>query len=183
MDRAEFAEKYKSLYAQLWLIAAGILGDRSEADDIVQEAAIVAFRKQDRLWPDTSFGAWVTGIVKHCAMNHRRKTAGRRTFPTDPLALDQKEGRSSTGGSVDTSGGLPDVSHEFDDHMIRVLSELKPEARCCLLLRVVDGLSYAEISRLLGIPSGTAMSHVHRSKQLMRKQLAAKRPPRKEVDG
>jgi RNA polymerase sigma-70 factor (ECF subfamily) len=183
MDRAEFAEKYESLYAQLWLTAAGILGHRNEAEDIVQEAAIVAYRKQDDFRPGTNFAAWVTGIVKHCALNHRRKTAGRRTFPTDPQTLDQERGHTLAGGSVDTSGGLTALSHEFDDDMIRVLGQLSPEARCCLLLRIVDGLSYAEISRFLDIPQGTAMSHVHRSKQLMRSQLAANRPSRKEVDG
>lgn len=183
MDRGEFAEKYESLYAQLWLIAAGILGHRSEADDIVQEAAIVAYRKKDDFRPGTNFAAWVTGIVKHCALNHRRKTLGRRTFPTDPQTLDQERGRTLAGGSVDTSEGLTALSHEFDDEIIRVLGQLTAEARCCLLLRIVDGLSYAEISRFLSIPQGTAMSHVYRSKQLMRSQLAANRPSRKEVDG
>ena len=183
IDRREFASHFGANYNRLWLMAASLIGDRSEADDIVQEAAIVAFRKQHDFRPGTNFAAWVTGIVRHCALNHRRKTAGRRTFPTDPQTLDQERGRNLTAGSGETSRGLPALSQEFDDDMIRVLSQLSAEARCCLLLRIVDGLSYAEISRFLGIPQGTAMSHVHRSKQLMRCQLAANRPSRKEVDG
>jgi RNA polymerase sigma-70 factor (ECF subfamily) len=183
MDRSEFAKTYQSLYKQLWLIAAGILGDRSEADDIVQEAAIVAYRKRNEFRPGSNFAGWVTGILKHCAMNHRRKRHGRKTFPTDPSTLDGECNRSLAGGSVDTSGGLTALSGQFDDQVIRGLAQLSPDARCCLLLRIVDGLSYAEISHLLDIPEGTAMSHVHRSKRLMRQQLQATLPSTRGIDG
>ena len=52
--------------------------------------------------------------------------------------------------------------------MVRALQTLSDEARCCLLLKVVQQLSYAEIAVLLQIPAGTAMSHVHRAKKALR---------------
>ena len=181
-ERSEFAERYQSAYARLWLVAAGMIGDRTEADDIVQEAAIIAFRKRDQFRPGSNFTAWMTEIVRHCAANHKRKSDGRRTFATDPRSLDQESSPPPAGGSVDTCRGLPALGDELDDDMIRVLNQLSPDARCCLLLRVVDGMSYAEIARILCIPEGTAMSHVYRSKQFMRRQLRTNRPREKQVD-
>jgi RNA polymerase sigma-70 factor (ECF subfamily) len=183
MERAEFAEKYQALYRRLWLVAASILGDRSEADDVVQEAAIVAFQKRSEFRPGSNFSAWLTEIVKRFAANHKRKMVGRRTHPTDPRSLDHERSQPRAGDGVDTSHKWSNCRDQFDDDMLRALEKLSIDARCCLLLRVVDRLSYAEISSYLGIPEGTAMSHVHRSKQLMRRQLAASGPSRKEVDG
>jgi RNA polymerase sigma-70 factor (ECF subfamily) len=182
MGRTEFAEMYQALYRRLWLTAVGILGDRTEADDIVQEAAMIAFGKRDDFRPGSNFGAWVSEIVKHCAANHKRKTAGRRTFATDPLSLDQESSRPSAGGSVDTSGGPSALIAQFDDDILRVLRQLSPDARCCLLLRIVDGMSYSEIARFLGIPEGTAMSHVHRSKRQIRARLGVTHPSKEVVD-
>ena len=48
MDHREFARQYQAIYPRLWLIATGIVGDRTEAEDIVQEAAVIAFRTTSR---------------------------------------------------------------------------------------------------------------------------------------
>jgi len=183
MGRRQFAEEFQTIYRRLYLVAAGIVGDRTEAEDIVQEAAVVAFRKLDKFQAGSNFAAWVTAIVKHCAANYNRKLGNRRTFATDPSSLDQGGDQPATGRSIDTSEGLLAIESEFDDDLFRVLQQLSADARCCLLLRTVDGLSYAEISSFLDIPAGTAMSHVHRSKQLIRRQIDVTRPSEKASDG
>jgi RNA polymerase sigma-70 factor (ECF subfamily) len=53
------------------------------------------------------------------------------------------------------------------------LVEVGEVPRACILLRTVEGLAYPEIAKLLGIPEGTAMSHVHRTRQLLRTRLAS----------
>jgi RNA polymerase sigma-70 factor (ECF subfamily) len=181
MGRQEFAIQFQGIYRRLWLVASGIVGDRAEAEDIVQEAAMVAFRKLDDFRAGTNFPAWLTAIVKHCAANHRRKSSGRRTFATDPKSLDQHVEPCPVDGTVDVTRGALEFSSDFDDEMSRVLNLLSSDARCCLLLRVVDGLTYAEISSLLDIPEGTAMSHVHRSKKLIRSRYRDRYPTEKEV--
>ena len=60
---------------------------------------------------------------------------------------------------------------EFDDEVPRALNAMSDIARCCLLLQVVQNLSYAEISELMQIPPGTAMSHVHRGKTMLSERL------------
>ena len=126
--------------------------------------------------------AWLAGIVRHCALNHRRKTKGRRTYPADPSDLAQFSEGTATEAAVSPirpdSGELLSDQACFDDEVLRALQELSGEARCCLLLRTVQKLSYAEIAELLQIPEGTATSHVYRSKQVLRERLARHEPAR-----
>ena len=169
MDRHEFAKQYQSVFARLWLIAASVIGDRNEADDIVQEAAVIAYRKMDAFQAGTNFGAWAARIVRHCAANHNRKRQGRKTHAVDPSAFDQQPDDSALETSFNSMAQHPgDLQTAFDDDLFRGLAQLSTEARTCLLLRVVDELPYTEIAELLGIPAGTAMSHVHRSKKQLR---------------
>lgn len=170
MDRHAFSHEYQAVYRKLWLITVGIVGGTSDADDIVQEAAIVAFNRIAEFREGSSFSAWLSEIVKRCALNYRRKSIRRKTFATDPIELDQHLDRGTAEASI-VADGLAAIASDIDDDMFRVLNQIPEEARCCMLLRVIDGLSYAEISELLGIPEGTAMSHVHRSKSFARQRL------------
>ncbi len=175
MDDRTFAAQYQLAYPRLWLIAAGIIGDRTHAEDIVQEAAIIAWRKLDKFVPGSNLVAWMSEIVRRCALNYARKTSNRATVAADPRALDIAKGRTqsevSISSAVSSSGTLSENQTEFDDQVLRALNSLSDVARCCLLLRTVQHLSYAEISQLMQIPEGTAMSHVHRSKAAVRRQL------------
>lgn len=69
------------------------------------------------------------------------------------------------------SGDLLPLQSSFDDKLIKALQRLSPESRSCLLLRTIENLSYKEISILMQIPEGTAMSIVHRSKKTLRELL------------
>ncbi len=172
MGRGEFAVQFRSVYGRLWVIAAGIVGDRTEADDIVQEAAIVALRKLDQFALGSNFSAWLSEIVRRCASNHERKMRKRGTFATDPQSLDNSPAAEQKNVPViSRQGDLLDNQSEFDDQLIRALNSLSAEARCCLLLRTVEQLSYAEIAKLMEIPEGTAMSHVHRSRTTLRRHF------------
>ena len=175
IDPEEFAAHYRKAYPSLQLIAVGIIGDRTHAHDIVQEAFIVALKKSHEFIPETSYVAWLSEIVRRLSLNYARKVRGRRTTAADPDLLAQtKEGDASDRAPWPISnetGELIDSQLDFDDETMRALNEISAEARCCLLLRVLQNLSYAEISELMQIPEGTAMSHVHRSKRQIRRSL------------
>jgi RNA polymerase sigma-70 factor (ECF subfamily) len=68
-------------------------------------------------------------------------------------------------------GRLAENQIDFDDEVLSALREISDVARMCLLLRVVQQLSYDDIAQTLHIPAGTAMSHVHRAKQSIRERL------------
>jgi len=187
-DPHGFAARYSAAYSRLAVVAAGVAGDPSVAEDIVQDAAIIAFQKAGEFRPGSNFTAWLVEIVRRCALNHRRKTKGRRTYAADPLVLARLDDRRTHSGSgaelqaIATPNGqlMPDQS-AFDDQLVQALNELSEDARCCLLLRTVEKLSYAEISAMMEIPEGTAMSHVHRSRAMMRRRLSAGQSSRSET--
>lgn len=177
IDQNTFAAWFSEFYARFWLIAAGITGDRSAADDIVQESALVALSKLADFTAGTSFAAWMSQIVRLIALNHARKTRNRATMAADPRELDHLAPASDAGDAVESivdDERIDDLHRwqaEFDDDVMRALRRLNETPRTCLLLRTMLDLSYHEIATTMGIPEGTAMSHVHRARNQMREHL------------
>jgi RNA polymerase sigma-70 factor (ECF subfamily) len=78
---------------------------------------------------------------------------------------------NGVGQVVDGVGSLASEQEHFDDSLTRALAQLSEMSRASFLLRTLMGLSYSEISDLLGIPEGTAMSQVSRSRAILRELL------------
>lgn len=158
ISRAEFADRFRQSSRALWCIAASVCGGRTGAEDAVQEAAVIALGKLGEFTPGTSFVAWMGQIVRFVAMNSARKT-GRR---------DSILRSGAVPGGPDSAPAAPQL--ELSPPLREAMADLEETARTCLLLRVVGGMSYQQISAAMGIPEGTAMSHVFRA----RKALAAR---------
>jgi RNA polymerase sigma-70 factor (ECF subfamily) len=178
--KLDFAAEYERAYRVLWTVAAGVLGSPGGAEDIVQEAACLALAKQDQFAPGTNFVAWMAQMVRFVGLNHVRKDARNRAIRIDQTDaathVPRRPGMNSTGGSeagltLGRRGEMPADQRSFDDELMRALDGLTDVARACLLLRTLEGLDYTEIGRILEIPEGTAMSHVHRSRMRLREQL------------
>lgn len=171
---SDFITSYQQAYPRLIALAAGVLGRREGAEDVVQQAVEIALAKQMRFDSAGRFVEWMAGAVRRCALNQRRKTGRRRTFATSSidLAAALHATPARTLPINPSTGELQRDQQCFEDRLLSALEDLTADARCCLLLRTVGELSYAEISKLLDIPQGTAMSHVHRSRQLLRERLA-----------
>ncbi|MEO1495976.1 MAG: RNA polymerase sigma factor [Planctomycetota bacterium] len=186
IDAAEFARLFDEAYPRLWTIAAAIVNDRDLAQDIVQESAMTGLRRLADYQPGTNFGAWMGQIVRFTALNSRRSATSRKmqAVETHQFSETVEGDAAETDEPIDRQGRLVDDQQDFDDEVARAIDALDPERRSCLLLRVVHNLSYQEISEQLGVPEGTAMSHVHRAKSSMRKALSADAPaPRGEEGG
>ena len=176
----EFALQFRGAFRTLWTIAAGVVNDPVGADDVVQEAALTALGKLDEFEPHTNFTAWMAKIVRYVGLNHARRDK-RQPAAVDPVAMDDAMvsrpggavggAAAGTGRLVDDRGRLDAEHAPFDDRLMRALASVGETARACLLLRTIEDLSYDEIARLLDIPPGTAMSHVHRTRMLLRQRL------------
>lgn len=162
----EFAESFKASFRTLWLIAVGIVGEPALAEDVVQEAAIVALAKLDRYTPGTNFRAWMGRIVRFVAMNQARKEQKRRPIGGDSATLSQ------IASDRDSSVASQSQHDALDEKLVAAMDQLGDTARSCLLLRTIANMPYAEIAKLLEIPEGTAMSHVHRTRHILRDRLA-----------
>jgi RNA polymerase sigma-70 factor, ECF subfamily len=174
LSREEFARRFAAASKVLWCIAAGQTGDRSLVEDICQQAAIVALERLSDFDPSTSFLAWMAQIVRYTAMNENQKSRRRRTRPRDPSVIDGSRAVSDAPERdmpISRFGHLQAEQNTFDDQLLGGLRTLDPVARSCLLLRVVLDSPYKEISLVLGIPPGTAMSHVDRARKALRVHL------------
>ena len=158
---ARFAMLFRASSRVLWCVAVGVVGDREQGEDIVQEAALLALGKLDTFRPGSSFPAWMGQYVRYLALNQRRKSQRRQR------ALDMD------GPSLVPQAPAPhqDPHALFDRNVAQALAALSESQRTCLLLKTVVELEYTEIADLLEIPSGTAMSHVSRARAKMRSLL------------
>ena len=189
LSRAEFESLFRAASRRLWVVAAAVMGRPDRADDVVQEAAVIALGKLDVFQRETSFLAWMSQIVRNVARNESRRQRRATRGLVDPTSLDQSvEHRVdsprvgvSLGGEIRDAHGRDQQA--FDDLILSALRRLDEVARACLLLRTLQELSYREISHVLGIPEGTAMSHVHRARQTLRAQLSQELSPRVDRGG
>ncbi len=169
MSPQEFGSHFRACARILWLIAVGIVGDTAEAEDVVQEAAMVAYRKLDQFQPGTSFRAWSGTIVRNVALNSLRSTRRRRGTVGELAGVNHDLAASS---HPQHGNGSVSAEKMLDSRVAGALADLGDVARACLLLRTVGELHYSEIAAFLAIPEGTAMSHVHRARVYLRERLA-----------
>lgn len=157
-------------------IAAAVLGTHTDAEDVVQQAYAIAITKNQKFPTLDKFLGWLAGIVKNCALNHRKKNRRRKTNPTDPTMLSELVEDHSEVISIATESNSNQsntkLEDSFDDEVLKALNSLPEDARICILLRTVEKMSYKEISAYMAIPEGTAMSMVHRSRTKLRELLA-----------
>lgn len=173
----DFAALFLRAYRALWLVAVGAARNVALAEDILQEAAIVALSKFETFQPGTNFTAWMSRIVQFVAQNQNRRHQRRQALPLETASETQApidQGSSSAFMDIPrmATGQLPPDQQFFDDRIVEALGMVAQTPRICLLLRTIEGLEYSAISAMLGIPEGTAMSHVHRTRRFLRERLA-----------
>jgi RNA polymerase sigma-70 factor (ECF subfamily) len=136
----------------------------ADADDIVQEAMLRAFRGFDG-WRGGDVKAWLFAIVRNC---HSTALAqrGRRSFVPLPAEGDPRDG----GAVISTAPGPESASIRRDEErsLERLLGELPPEHREVLVLREIEELDYREIAAVTEVPIGTVMSRLARARAALK---------------
>lgn len=177
-ESQDFGALFTRAHRVLWLVAFGVVQNRTLADDVVQEAALIALGKFSGFKPGTVFSAWMATIVRYVALNQARSARRRRAAPVErDLDVPAQPQARPAELRMSPGGDLPPDQELFDDAVLAALRKVADIPRMCILLRTVEGLDYNEISRILQIPEGTAMSHVHRTRQRLRRDLAHLQPP------
>src|SRR5690242_17509323 len=156
-------------------LALRLTGDRQDAEDLVQDAALRAFRFRDSFQKGTSFKAWFYKIV----VNSFYTSTRRKRAPTTSLddLSDATDiylfSRSAAAGllrpDADPAAGV--VARMAEDDVARALAALPEEFRTVATLYFIDDLSYQEIADILGVPIGTVRSRLHRARHMLQKRL------------
>lgn len=139
----------------LWLI-----GDRAEAEDVVQDTYAQALQSFHRFQPGTNARAWLFSILRHVRSN-RQRTQRRAPLLSD---IDDELDRVA---SVEET-----PQHLTEREVLDALGGLPAGFQEVVVLSDVEELSYKEIAEVLDIPMGTVMSRLHRARRLLRRALA-----------
>jgi len=139
-----------------------------DAEDLVQETYLKAYRYYDKFEEGTNFKAWLFKILKNTFINTYRKK--QKTPPQSDFAEieDSFESRLST----DVSGKMKSPEEEIlenvlDEDVKRALDDLPPDYRMAVILADLEGFSYKEIAGILELPLGTVMSRLYRGRKLL----------------
>ena len=174
----------------LYNMAVRLVRQPQEAEDLVQETLIRAYRFFDRFEPGTNFKAWIFKILKNCFINRYRKTQ-REPDTIDMEGIQGGLDRFIPAGRLNGDSGeaTPEqvfMSGVIDDEIEQALAGLPPDYRMVLIMAVVEEMSYKEIASALSIPIGTVMSRLHRARRQLQLSLlkyARKRGLVKELEG
>lgn len=152
------------LIPRLRRYARALTGDRTRADDLVQDTLERGSAKLSLWRPETDLRAWLFTIMHNCFINQLRRGRGAVL-----LALDDVDEPATTQNAPDE--GL--VVHD----LLAAVARLKPEHREVLLLVAIEQLRYEEVAKVLAIPIGTVMSRLSRAREQLRAALDAEAAP------
>ena len=164
-----FEEQALQYMPQLYGVAMQKTKNPADAEDLVQETMVKAFKAFNQFEQGTNLKAWLFRILSNTNINNSVKR-GKDQAKT---ALDELEDWQVGGAESLTSVANRSAEVEAIDAMPssavkRALAELPENWRMIVYYRVVEGLSYAEIAKVLDIPDGSVMSGLHRGKKMLR---------------
>lgn len=144
----------------LYRMAYRMVGDRHEAEDMVQEAFRSAWNSRAAYESGRGDRAWLASILRRRVVDRWRKQV-----PPTALAGDSQEEFGAP--------GIDPLAGEYTDEMQHALAQLTADLRETLLLVVVGELTHQEVADLLEIPLGTVLSRVSRARRRLREVLMA----------
>jgi RNA polymerase sigma-70 factor, ECF subfamily len=172
-NRARFEEEALKHLDALYRTALRMTRNPSDAEDLVQDALVRAYRFYDRFEPGTNFRAWLFKILTNTYINSYRRKQGR----PQESSLDDTEDfflynqLSGDGGERVTDVEDTVIDRLGADAIRRAIDQLPPQFRTTVQLSDVEGLSYAEVAEATGVAKGTVMSRLFRGRRLLQRAL------------
>ncbi len=167
-DQEAFRQLVTSHSHELFRLAYRLTGNRENADDVVQEAFLRAYRSLHRFDARSRFGTWLHRIAVNCAMDHLRRVqreANRRDPAVDEAMLERQ-------ASHEPGPQRLAESEQIERQVERALEALSPIERSAFVLRHFEQLSIAEIGRRLGSRTSATKHAVFRAVRKLRRELS-----------
>lgn len=173
MDTENKKERFEKMalphMSALYTTALYLTGKKEDAEDLVQETVLKAYRFFDTFSQGSNFRAWIMTILKNNFVNRYRQVKRQNVISegdVEEFVLYQAV-KESEGDNPET-----ELLQKFENEEIqRAIAELPLDYREAILLCDVQELSYDEISRVLNCPVGTVRSRIHRGRQILQKKL------------
>ena len=169
-DRTRFEEEALELSDQVYRVARRIAGSREDAEDLVQETYVRAFRNWRSYEPGTNLRAWLLRILTNLNIDRGR----RSQRAPDTQSLEESDyflyGKLDDQSESDVEKLVGQLSQ---DSIVDALAAVPHDFRDVVVLVDLSDFSYADAARILDIPIGTAMSRLHRGRRVLKQQLAS----------
>jgi RNA polymerase sigma-70 factor (ECF subfamily) len=170
---ASFETEALASVDSLYRTALRLTRVRADAEDLVQETYLKAFRAADRFEPGTNLRAWLFTILHNTARNRARDRARDAvTFDSDTV---ERAADAPLDGVADTPETLL-LRETLAPELQAAIDELPDVFRQAVWLRDVEEFSYAEIATMLDVPAGTVMSRISRGRRMLFERLHHLKP-------
>jgi RNA polymerase sigma-70 factor (ECF subfamily) len=156
----------------LYSTALRMSRNAQDAEDLVQDTYLRAYRFFDKFEPGTNFKAWIFKILTNTFINrYRKKTNTPQQIQFEKIEYGISEDLNEKEKLEWADLAHPNYSEMFDDQIAGALRELPEDFRIVILLADVEGFSYKEIADIIDRPIGTVMSRLFRGRRLLQKHL------------
>ena len=173
-DQATFADQAMVYMDQLYSAARRMTRNAADAEDLVQETYLRAYRGFGNFQEGTNLRAWLFRILTNAFINSYRSKQ-RKPQSVDLAGVEDLYLHQRLGGDTKAALGVSaeDVLMETitESEIIDALESLPEEYRITVLLADVEGFAYKEIAEILDVPMGTVMSRLHRGRKTLQKRL------------
>lgn len=163
-DKQRFAEVVLPHVDDALALARWLTGNRTDAEDVLQEACIRAFRAMSSI-RDANPRAWLLAIVRNTAFTWIAKNRPKVMVTTDDEGTFERAGLEMVGSQVSPETTL--IEKADSEHLHNAIAALPIAYREVLVLREIEELTYQEIAKVLSIPIGTVMSRLARARNLL----------------
>ncbi len=170
-DKKAFELLVSKYQRKLMRLVSRLVYDHAEAEDVVQEAFIKAYRALPNFRGESAFYTWLYRIGVNTAKNHL-VTQGRRAPTSTDADVDEAESFSDSDGlrDINTPESLL-ASKQIAETVNSAMLTLPEELRSAITLREIEGLSYDEIAEVMLCPIGTVRSRIFRAREAIAEKL------------
>ena len=164
-DQEALKEIYDKYHKKVYRIAYGVVRQREDALDIVQEVFIKLFRSIKNFQGRSHFYTYLYRMVMNTAIDHARKLGKKFASSLD------EEGSFEPSDGAEKGPERVFLQKELEERVKRAMDKLPAEQKAALIFRDMEGLSYQEMAEAMGCSIGTVMSRLHYGRKKMQELL------------
>jgi RNA polymerase sigma-70 factor (ECF subfamily) len=170
-DRKFFDELVHRYHKQAYNVAYRMTGNHADAEDLIQDTFVKAYRFFGNYKRDMPFDNWLYRIMSNMFVDWlRRRPKVQIRSLDEPIRQEEGEAVLDVPDTAEGPEALT-LSYELDAEMQTALNTLSEDFRTTVILSDIEGLSYEEISEVMGCSIGTVRSRLHRGRKLLREKL------------